>query len=81
MQLKLGRYYRDRMGQVHGPLRRGSLTHWPWTTLGGRFSWSDTGGFLASEGGQSQLDLIEEVEIRPVPGQYQDETDHWDASR
>lgn len=69
IEIKEGRYYRDRMGQVHGPMLRTSMTYnyhspWPWTTQDCRRSWTATGRVIHDS--NSMNDLIEEVRIVPV---------------
>lgn len=64
IQIQEGRYYRDRLGQVHGPMLRSSLTYWPWTTQDCRRSWTANGRVVHDS--ESQNDLIEEVRIVPV---------------
>lgn len=64
IEIKEGRYYRDRLGQIHGPMLRSSLTYWPWTTREGRRSWTAAGN-VHNNGSESQNDLIEEVTIVP----------------
>lgn len=66
IEIKEGRYYRDRMGQVHGPILRSSMTFWPWTTQDCRRTWTATGSVHGHTGGESMNDLIEEVRIVPV---------------
>lgn len=71
IEIKEGCYYRDRMGQVHGPMIcHTEIGHLPWTTKQGMHTWT-AGGCIYSVG-ESQNDLIEEVRIVPVDDEVGD---------
>ena len=72
IEIKEGRYYRDRMGQVHGPMVHCSIANWPWTTPDRQRNWTAK-GYVYFEGVyESRGDLIEEVRIVPVDDEGSD---------
>lgn len=66
IEIKEGHYYRDRLGQVHGPMLRHSMPVCPWTTRDRRRYWKPSGIIYGCHGDNGQLNLVEEVRIVPV---------------
>ena len=65
IEIKEGRYYRDRMGRVYGPIISSGKGDWLWTTDIRMCCWTTTGSCYG-DGSESSVDLIEEARIVPV---------------
>jgi hypothetical protein len=60
MKLEVGKYYKDRTGEVYGPLRFQSCSRHTFWFLAEGGSWTEEGTYW-SNGRSSQSDLIQEV--------------------
>lgn len=77
MKLEEGKFYRDGLGDVVGPMERTNEYEYPFRDKLTGNNYTKDGSYMAW--GSSQRDLIEEVPGKVVT-LYCDETDQWYAS-